>query len=92
MTKAMPRSAAAVPDAPDAAAADHEAAKPGQPAVSVSAQGLKCQASLRPCCGFCGMLLGALSVPALSEAPLHFLGVTPSHGARQVAVPACSEV
>lgn len=44
MTKAMPRSAAAVSDAPDAAAADEEAAKAGQPAMSVSAQALNFQA------------------------------------------------
>ena len=44
MTKAMPRSAAAVPDAPDAAAADQESAKPDQPAVSVSAQALRLRA------------------------------------------------
>ena len=58
MTKAMPRSAPAAPDAPDAAAADGEAAKPDQPAVSVSAQALVFKQSQ----ALLGNLLGAISV------------------------------
>lgn len=52
MTKAMPRSAPAVPGAPDAAAADEQAAKKDQPVVSVSAQALVFK-QLRLCWACC---------------------------------------